>query len=74
MYDSIEGIISIHAPRVGSDELPFAVLGERGISIHAPRVGSDYINQICDYTETAISIHAPRVGSDLENGGSSRAA
>ena len=35
--------ISIHAPRVGSDELRLAVVTQMYyISIHAPRVGSDY--------------------------------
>ena len=34
--------ISIHAPRVGSDDsCRFAVNGDKHISIHAPRVGSD---------------------------------
>ena len=34
-------IISIHAPRVGSDAPVFRSRRGRGISIHAPRVGSD---------------------------------
>ena len=35
-------MISIHAPRVGSDRLGRRLLGLGfGISIHAPRVGSD---------------------------------
>ena len=35
-------LISIHAPRVGSDNLPFSALRPNEvISIHAPRVGSD---------------------------------
>ncbi len=33
--------ISIHAPRVGSDELGAEVEKTNTISIHAPRVGSD---------------------------------
>ena len=33
--------ISIHAPRVGSDQIQFPPAGSAGISIHAPRVGSD---------------------------------
>ena len=36
------GVISIHAPRVGSDEQGRVFEELRvGISIHAPRVGSD---------------------------------
>ena len=34
-------LISIHAPRVGSDVMINALLSESDISIHAPRVGSD---------------------------------
>ena len=34
-------VISIHAPRVGSDEVASLVCSLPGISIHAPRVGSD---------------------------------
>ena len=41
MY-SVPGLISIHAPRVGSDTSVAAALNiEALISIHAPRVGSD---------------------------------
>ena len=35
--------ISIHAPRMGSDDLAVAVVVEQAISIHAPRMGSDTI-------------------------------
>ena len=38
---SPENIISIHAPRVGSDVVRRCSCRARGISIHAPRVGSD---------------------------------
>ena len=34
-------IISIHAPRVGSDEMDTRIILVPKISIHAPRVGSD---------------------------------
>ena len=34
-------LISIHAPRMGSDKVRFFACGEYGISIHAPRMGSD---------------------------------
>ena len=58
-------MISIHAPRVGSDgdESVFTVL--LSISIHAPRVGSDAF-QCLTGMNMPISIHAPRVGSDME--------
>ena len=36
-------LISIHAPRVGSDSMPIAFRARLVISIHAPRVGSDLI-------------------------------
>ena len=36
-------IISIHAPRVGSDQEVFSEVITADISIHAPRVGSDSI-------------------------------
>ena len=56
-------IISIHAPRGGSDlrpgHLPVFLL----ISIHAPRGGSDCIPK-CSANSLCISIHAPRGGSD----------
>ena len=57
-------VISIHAPRVGSD-YPLQIFEEVFvfISIHAPRVGSDYPSCF-RYTTFYISIHAPRVGSD----------
>ena len=35
-------MISIHAPREGSDRLTAARRRETDISIHAPREGSDY--------------------------------
>ena len=56
-------IISIHAPRVGSDRLLRALGRCANISIHAPRVGSD-TKQTMSLLNTMISIHAPRVGSD----------
>ena len=58
--------ISIHAPRVGSDNSAtlFPVL--QSISIHAPRVGSDNDGLSVRYN-IKISIHAPRVGSDYSS-------
>ena len=57
-------VISIHAPRVGSDELQELEITQWDISIHAPRVGSDVLADEENNTEIIISIHAPRVGSD----------
>ena len=37
----IDMLISIHAPRVGSDDLVVTIFESFFISIHAPRVGSD---------------------------------
>ncbi len=67
-YTSRWPIISIHAPRVGSD-LEYLPPGRAvsEISIHAPRVGSDNGAAQADQ-DRAISIHAPRVGSDLDRG------
>ena len=56
-------LISIHAPRTGSDALLQYAAMSSAISIHAPRTGSD-----CDFAIIVnlciISIHAPRTGSD----------
>ncbi len=60
----IEEIISIHAPRTGSDVTDPAALFLVVISIHAPRTGSDFIWKMGKST-IEISIHAPRTGSDL---------
>ena len=59
-------IISIHAPREGSDAVVSLYKHwSLGISIHAPREGSD--GGACDVVHGhAISIHAPREGSDRE--------
>ena len=58
-------IISIHAPREGSDinnaQTPSK---EHVISIHAPREGSDENILIPAVADAFISIHAPREGSD----------
>ena len=63
LFDMI-ALISIHAPRVGSDVFTGALGIPRKISIHAPRVGSDYLVGGFLFL-LLISIHAPRVGSDL---------
>ena len=60
-----EDVISIHAPREGSDEEHKAdILAGKGISIHAPREGSDDREYDADTLYWIISIHAPREGSD----------
>ena len=57
-------LISIHAPRVGSDRHHLHRYAVRCISIHAPRVGSDTKGNARKSDRLSISIHAPRVGSD----------
>ena len=60
-------IISIHAPRMGSDcRSPTGPWRWRGISIHAPRMGSDRLAQH-HRRGLVISIHAPRMGSDISS-------
>ena len=66
-------MISIHAPRTGSDAEQLAKALINNISIHAPRTGSDKTRY--PWTElTEISIHAPRTGSDLRTGKNRNAA
>ena len=58
-------VISIHAPREGSDQCEETLrITITVISIHAPREGSDPARSV-DPGEAGISIHAPREGSDL---------
>ena len=57
-------VISIHAPREGSDQASLPPFPQRAISIHAPREGSDLFAALSD-RRADISIHAPREGSDL---------
>ena len=56
-------LISIHAPRTGSDchRPAYEICG--AISIHAPRTGSDVYRDF-PTVYRGISIHAPRTGSD----------
>ena len=57
-------MISIHAPRTGSDEAFDAYKQQvETISIHAPRTGSDHVPAAMPPVK-GISIHAPRTGSD----------
>ncbi len=65
MQNISDQIISIHAPRKGSDLI--ASVGRKRmleISIHAPRKGSDILPVILHTNSTPISIHAPLKGSD----------
>ena len=57
-------VISIHAPREGSDLVHHGLPVEHGISIHAPREGSDVEISFVVLVHLNISIHAPREGSD----------
>ena len=59
------GYISIHTPRVGSDQHLFLYKIHAYISIHTPRVGSDERKETA-LKKDGISIHTPRVGSDLD--------
>ena len=56
-------MISIHAPREGSDPACGGQHVVDAISIHAPREGSDRTASRTKLTGR-ISIHAPREGSD----------
>ena len=62
MIESV--LISIHAPREGSDFLFPVMRRPPAISIHAPREGSDREKWAAFYGTIRISIHAPREGSD----------
>ena len=59
----VEGKISIHAPRAGSDNRELDCCCRVWISIHAPRAGSD-AQGLAAQRRAEISIHAPRAGSD----------
>ena len=56
-------LISIHAPRTGSDYILQDIVDVSQISIHAPRTGSDG-KTYGALKYVIISIHAPRTGSD----------
>ena len=57
-------LISIHAPRTGSDRCRAVRKVGYLISIHAPRTGSDRDWKRGAENPERISIHAPRTGSD----------
>ena len=68
LLDLGQVVISIHAPREGSDvHLEMLAGGAPLISIHAPREGSDQ-DLAADQRILHISIHAPREGSDPRPG------
>ena len=56
-------LVSIHAPRVGSDETRVVGIKVDCVSIHAPRVGATF-GAWQPEERYSVSIHAPRVGSD----------
>ena len=60
-------MISIHAPREGSDHPGPAGTPLSFISIHAPREGSDRQRLLSGPPKHSISIHAPREGSDSKH-------
>ena len=64
LFADVEPVISIHAPREGSDNDLTEIQKQQAlISIHAPREGSDqwHLSRCHSFP---ISIHAPREGSD----------
>ena len=56
--------ISIHTPRMGSDNMVGTTATCSDISIHTPRMGSDLAKALLLADRYAISIHTPRMGSD----------
>ena len=56
-------MVSIHAPREGSDSNELLILFAIFVSIHAPREGSDFVVTPMR-VKSHVSIHAPREGSD----------
>ena len=63
MSSSALNILTIHAPRMGSDLPACSVYTPDPVSIHAPRMGSDNDGGRSRGT-IEVSIHAPRMGSD----------
>ena len=57
-------VVSIHAPRAGSDGRFHILVHCTRVSIHAPRAGSDFPACRCSSASCGVSIHAPRAGSD----------
>ena len=65
MNNKESNAISIHAPRMGSDQSADTRQHHVSISIHAPRMGSDLGERGTPVWQQSISIHAPRMGSDV---------
>ena len=66
--DAQHHIISIHAPRMGSDLQAFALIPPYGeFQSTLPGWGATQVARRIG-REFGISIHAPRMGSDRENG------
>ncbi len=63
--DGSSWVVSIHAPREGSDPERLSVVHTLTVSIHAPREGSDGASKV-SVNLAPVSIHAPREGSDQE--------
>ena len=61
---SYHGHISIHAPRMGSDNTTFSLSAGPIYFNPRPRMGSDIFVSSYPFGEYIISIHAPRMGSD----------
>ena len=60
-----DDIISIHAPRTGSDdELDVLVSVHHVFQSTLPARGATRLWQVAQEIHTSISIHAPRTGSD----------
>jgi len=53
-------IISIHAPRVGSDDVSSSYYVHDYISIHAPRVGSDSLHFTTFHVNHDFNPRSPR--------------
>ena len=64
IMDNLTGLISIHAPRAGSDDKRQQYPDrDRQISIHAPRAGSDIINDGADALDNIFQSTLPVRGA-----------
>ena len=59
-------IISIHAPRTGSDAAQISVHAQEFISIHAPRTGSDKASRYPMATDTEFQSTLPARGATVK--------
>ena len=67
-YNAATGLISIHAPRTGSDHLRVAGYKRIVISIHAPRTGSDLLALAVELRHTEFQSTLPARGATVEEG------